>query len=52
LGSVTERAPGTGPSTVKWVAGTVDIVPILRQVVAGLDPLARERQVVIEIDCR
>ena len=23
LGSITERAPGTGPSTVKWVAGTM-----------------------------
>src|SRR3954464_6908658 len=28
----------------------VDIVPIIRQVVDGLEPLARERQVVIEID--
>jgi two-component system phosphate regulon sensor histidine kinase PhoR len=28
----------------------VDIVPIIRQVADGLEPLARERQVVIEID--
>ena len=28
----------------------VDIVPIIRQVVDGLEPLARERQVVIEIE--
>ena len=29
---------------------SVDIVPILRQVVDGLEPLARERQVAIEIE--
>jgi two-component system, OmpR family, phosphate regulon sensor histidine kinase PhoR len=29
---------------------TVDIVSIIRQVVDGLEPLARERQVVVEID--
>src|SRR5689334_19206503 len=29
---------------------TVDIVPIIRQVADGLEPLARERQVVVEID--
>jgi two-component system phosphate regulon sensor histidine kinase PhoR len=29
---------------------TVDIVPIIRQVTDGLEPLARERQVVVEID--
>ena len=28
----------------------VDIVPIIRQVADGLEPLARERQVVIEVD--
>jgi two-component system phosphate regulon sensor histidine kinase PhoR len=28
----------------------VDIVPIIRQVIDGLEPLARERQVVVEID--
>jgi two-component system phosphate regulon sensor histidine kinase PhoR len=28
----------------------VDIVPIIRQVVEGLEPLARERQVVIDVD--
>jgi two-component system, OmpR family, phosphate regulon sensor histidine kinase PhoR len=28
----------------------VDIVPIIRQVVDGLEPLARERQVIIDID--
>jgi two-component system phosphate regulon sensor histidine kinase PhoR len=29
---------------------TIDIVPIIRQVADGLEPLARERQVVVEID--
>jgi len=29
---------------------TVDIVPIIRQVADGLEPLARERQVLVEID--
>jgi two-component system phosphate regulon sensor histidine kinase PhoR len=29
---------------------TVDIVPIIRQVADGLEPLARERQVAVEID--
>ena len=29
---------------------TVDIVPIIRQVADGLEPLARERQVVVDID--
>src|SRR5690348_6432626 len=29
---------------------SVDIVPIIRQVADGLEPLARERQVVVEID--
>jgi len=29
---------------------TVDIVPIIRQVTDGLEPLARERQVMVEID--
>jgi two-component system phosphate regulon sensor histidine kinase PhoR len=28
----------------------VDIVPIIRQVIDGLEPLARERQVVIDVD--
>jgi two-component system, OmpR family, phosphate regulon sensor histidine kinase PhoR len=28
----------------------VDIVPIIRQVVEGLEPLARERQVIIDVD--
>ena len=28
----------------------VDIVPIMRQVADGLEPLARERQVAIEVD--
>jgi uncharacterized membrane protein YraQ (UPF0718 family) len=23
LGSITERAPGAGPSTVKWIGGTI-----------------------------
>ena len=29
---------------------TVDIIPIIRQVADGLEPLARERQVVVDID--
>src|ERR1043166_9334796 len=29
---------------------TIDIVPIIRQVADGLEPLARERQLVVEID--
>ena len=38
-----ELSPMSGPTRV-------DIVPIIRQVADGLEPLARERQVEIEID--
>src|SRR5450759_1472177 len=39
-----ERSAHVGPDTL------VNIVPIIRQVADGLEPLARERQVTIDID--
>lgn len=40
LGSVTERAPGTGPSTVKWVAGTVTALLLWGLVYSQLVPFS------------
>ena len=50
LGSITERAPGTGPSTVKWVGGTIVALLLWGLVYSQLIPFSEWVVSLVPID--